>query len=891
MNWLAQFSRRLSMLFRRAQFDRELDEEMRLHIELREKEMREKGHGEYGLSPEEAHMNARKQFGNALATRETGHEAWGWAWLEHLSQDVRFAFRMFAKNPGFTAIAILTLALGIGANTAIFSVVYGVLLQPLPYRNPSQLVVLNETTPRVGNVSVSYPNFLDWRAQSRMFSQMASVDSVGFNLAGVSQPESISGEAVSPNFLSMLGVHPILGRDFNPSEEKSGTAPVALLSYQLWQSHLGGDRNVVGRTIALDGRSFTIVGVLPRDFRSVDKTDVMEPIGVWATNNPEAADRGDRGDSVVIGRLAQGATLAQARAEMEGIAANLAKEYPGSNDQFGVALMSIRDAFVSDARPAVLVLFAAVMFVLLIACANVANLFLVRGAARTKEIALRIAFGASRSRIIRQMLTESFVLACLGGILGLALAIGGIQGISKLIPMDMLSGAVVGLNGAVLLFAAGVVVLAAFIFGLAPALHSTKPDIQTELKEGGRTTSAGVAQNRLRGVLAIAEISLALILLVGAGLMMKSLYNLMNVNPGFRPDRVLNMEMDLRTQQYAKDPAILNFWQQVLDRVRALPGIESAAVGTVVPLTDNHSRGDITIEGMPLLKPGSYPHPDYHEVSSDYVRTLGIPLLRGRTFTEADNENAPLVGLINQKLARQYFPNEDPIGKRFMFGHPDPTGKTPPKWITIVGEVGDTKLYGLANPARLEVYVPYRQNANSDMNLVVKSSVDPAALINSIRGAIGSIDRDQPIFAISTMNQLVSDSVSTRRITLVLLGLFSALALILAAIGIYGVISYSVAQRTHEIGIRMALGAQRGDVLRMVLKQGVKIALAGVAIGFAISIGLTQLMSSLLFSVGADDPATFAGAAVLLALVALLACYIPARRALRVDPVIALRYE
>lgn len=809
-----------------------------------------------------------------------------------LFHDIRYALRQLRKSPGFTAIALLTLALGIGANTAIFSVVYGVLLRPLPYQNPPRLIVLHETTPRVGNVSVSYPNFLDWRAQSHMFSQMAAVYSVGFDLSGVAQPESISGEAVSPNFLSMLGVHPILGRDFDPSEEKSGTAPVVLLSYQLWQSHLGGDRNAVGRTISLDGRSFTIIGVLPPDFFSVDKTDVMEPIGVWITGHSEAAaERGDRGDMVVMGRLAPNATFEQARAEMEGVAARLAREYPAANDQCSVALMSIRDAFVSDARPAILVLFAAVMFVLLIACANVANLFLVRGAARTKEIALRIAFGAGRGRIIRQMLTESFVLACLGGILGLALAFAGIQGIAKLIPMDMLSGASVSLNGAVLFFAAGVVVLAAFIFGLAPALHSTKPDIQTELKEGGRTATVGASQNRLRGILAIAEISLALILLVGAGLMMKSLYNLMNVNPGFRPDRVLTMEMDLRTQQYAKDPAVLNFWQQVLDRVRALPGVESAAVGTVVPLTDNHNRADITIEGMPVLKPGSYPHPDYHDVSSDYLRTLGIPLLRGRTFTDADNENAALVGMINQKLAREYFPNEDPIGKRFMSGHLDPMGKNPPKWITIVGEVGDTKLYGLANPARLEVYLPYRQEANNDMNLLVKSSVDPAALMKSIRAAIASIDKDQPIFAISTMNQLVSDSVSTRRITLVLLGLFSALALILAAIGIYGVISYSVAQRTHEIGIRIALGAQRSDVLRMVLKQGIKIALVGVAIGFAVSIGLTRLMASLLFSASADDPATFAGAAILLALVALFACYIPARRALRVDPMIALRYE
>src|SRR5579864_8008816 len=884
MKPLAELARRLRMLFRGKQFDHDMDDEMRVHLELREKE-----YIQNGFPPEEAHMAARKNFGNALAIREVSHDSWGWAWLEHLGQDLRFAFRMFAKNPGFTAVAVLTLALGIGANTAIFSVVYGVLLQPLPYKEASRLVVLNETTPKVGKVSVSYPNFLDWRAQSHDFSQMAAVHDVGFNLAGITQPENISGEAVSPNFLSMIGVKPFLGRDFDASEERVGTPPVVLLSYELWQSHMGSDRNAIGRTITLDGHSFTIVGVLPPNFRSLDKTDVMLPIGVWATNNSdEANDRGDRGDMIVIGRLAPNVTLAQARTEMEGIAARLAKEYPATNDRFGVALQSIRDSFVSDARPAILVLFGAVMFVLLIACANVANLFLVRGAARTKEIALRMAFGARRSRIIRQMLTESFVLACLGGALGLLLAFLGIRGIVALIPMDMLSGSTVKLNGAVLFFAAGIVVLAAFIFGLAPAMHSTRPDVQSELKEGGRTASASAAQNKLRGALAIAEVSLALILLVGAGLMMKSLYRLMSVNPGFRPDRVLNMEMDLRTQQYSKDPAILNFWQQVLARVRTLPGVESAATGTVVPLTGSHSRGDITIEGMALPTPGNFPHPDIHEVSPAFTSTLGIPLLRGRTFTDTDKQGAPFVGMVNVRLAQQYWPNEDPIGKRFMFGHPS---TDPPKWITVVGVVGDTKLYGLANPSRLEVYVSSLQYPDSHMNLVVKSRTDPAALISAIRGAVGSIDKDQPIFAISTMNQLVRDSMATRRITLALLGLFSALALVIAAIGIYGVISYSVAQRTHEIGIRMALGAQHKDVLRMILKQGAKFALAAVAIGVVVSLGLTQLMSSLLFSVSAADPVTFAGVAILLALVAMLACYIPARRALRVDPMVVLRYE
>jgi putative ABC transport system permease protein len=870
---------------RRKRMMEELEQDIQDHIERETQDNIERG-----MSPEDARYAATRKFGNVTHVREETREVWSLIWLEHFVEDVRFGLRMLRKNPGFTAVAMLTLALGIGANAAVFSVVYAVLLRPLPYKDPASLIVLNETTPMVGTVTVSYPNFLDWRDQSRTFSQMAAVRGVGFNLSGVTQPENISGDAVSPNFLSMMGVRPFLGRDFDSSEEKAGTPPVILLSYSLWQSHFGADPNIAGRTIKLDDRAFTIVGVLPPNYRSLDKTDVMLPIGVWATDNSEdARERSARGDLVVIGRLTAGVDLAKARAEMEGIAARLAAEYPASNDRFGVLLQPIRDAFVSDIRPAILVLFGAVMFVLLIACANVANLFLVRGASRTKEVALRIAFGASRGRIVRQMLTESLVLACFGGVLGLALAMGGIRGMAQLIPTGMLSGSTVNLNGAVVLFVGSVVLLAAFIFGLAPALHSTKPNVQSELKEGGRTSSAGASQNRLRGALAIAEMSLALILLIGAGLMMKSLYRLLAVDPGFRTERVLTMGLELHSQHYSQDPAVLNFWQQLLDRVSVLPGVQSAAVGTNIPLTDSHGRADVTIEGMAQPEPGNYPHPDIHTVSPKYAETLGISLLRGRSFTDDDNEKAPLAGMINAMVARRFFPNEDPIGKRFLIGHPSATNSS--KWYTIVGVVSDTKLYGLANPARLEVYLPFRQSPSNGMALVVKSNADPAALTTEIREAVQSIDKDQPIFAISTMEELRSNSVATRRMTLVLLGLFSGLALVLGAIGIYGVISYSVAQRTHEIGIRMALGAPRRDVFRLVVGQGLKLAGIGIAIGIVAAFGLARLMSSLLYGISATDFETFAGVSILLALVALLACYVPARRAMRVDPTVALRYE
>lgn len=872
-----------SAFFRRSHLESEVEAELREHIQNRADDLERSG-----LARNEAERQARIEFGGYQKFREECHQALGAHLLHTFLQDVRYGLRMLQRSPGFTSVAVLTLALGIGANTAIFSVVYGVLLRPLPFEDPGRLIVLNETTPRVGTVAVSYPNFLDWRAQNHSFFQMAPMTSVEFNLAGVSQPESITGLAVSPNFLSMVGVRPLLGRDFYASEEKPGTAPVVLLSYELWQSHLGGDPAAVGRTITLDDTSFTIIGVLPPDYRSVEKLDIMIPIGVWATDNSSINKREDRGDMVVVGRLAPGVSLPQARAEMEGIAARLAKEYPDANDQCGVLLQPLRDIYVGDTRPAILVLFGAVMFVLLIASANVANLFLVRGAVRTREIALRVALGASRSRIIRQILTESFVLACLGGILGIGLAVIGIRGISHFIPAMMLAGASVDMNEPVLLFAAVVVVISAFVFGLAPALQSAKGDPQAELKEGAKTASSGASRNRLRDLLAIAEISLALILLVGAGLMIKSLYRLLSVDPGFRVERVLTMNMDLRTTQYAKAPQVLNFWQQVLDRVRALPGVENVALGSAIPLTDGHSRNDITIENMPLPQPGSFPHPDFHVVSPGYVSTLGVPLLRGRTFTDADSEKAPLVGMINAMLAKKYFGNEDPIGKRFMIGHP---GKDKLQWITIVGVVADTKLYGLAQPARLEIYLPFLQDKRNDMELLTKSAVDPTILTASIRNVIASIDKNQPITDIATMDELVSNDVSIRRITLILLGMFSGLALLLAAIGIYGVLSYAVALRTREIGIRLALGAQRSDVLRLILGQGVRLAAVGVTLGLLTSLALTRLMSTLLFSVSANDPLTFASVALVLAIVALTACYIPARRAMRVDPMIALRYE
>ena len=874
----------LLVMVGRSRMESEMDAELRFHIDAFVEDLVRSG-----VPRDEASRRARIEFGGVERAKEECREARGVSFAESLLQDLHFGLRMLRKSPGFTAVALLTLAIGIGANTAIFSVVYGVLLEPLPYKDPSKLVLLNETTPKVGSVSTSYPNFLDWRSQSTTFSKMVAICDRSFSLAGVSQPESISGKAVSPDFLSVVGVRLFLGRGFNSSEEKAGAAPAVLLSYSLWQSHFGADPNVLGRTMMLDGRGYAIIGVLPANFRWKDKVDVLEPIGVWLGANSDAMERGARGDTDILGRLAPSTSLAQARSEMEGIAARLAKEYPATNDQFGVRLRTLREAFVGDTRMAILSLFGAVICVLLIACANVANLLLVRGASRTREVALRIAFGATRQRIIRQMLTESLVLAFLGGILGLAVAVAGTHTITRLLPPDTFMGATVDMNPAVLLFAATLIALAAFAFGLAPAARSAKPDVQLQLKEGGAGAGIGLRQNRLRSIFVVTELALSLVLLAGAGLMMKSLYRLLSVNPGFQTDRILTMEMDLRTAQYDKDPAILNFWQNVLDRVRALPGGQNAALGTVVPMTDSHSRADITIEGMPLPKPGSFPHPDVHVVSEGYANALGVPLLRGRTFTETDNENGQTVAMINAMLAREFFPNGDAVGKRFMFGHPSSTKE--PKWLTIVGVLGDTKLYGLAHAARLEVYVPFRQAPQGHMNLIVKSAVDPTALVSAIRGEVSSIDKDQPIFAISTMNQLVRDSVSTRMFTLILLGLFSGLALVLAAVGIYGVISYSVAQRTRDIGIRMALGASQSDVLRDVLGLGLRLTVIGLLLGLAGALAATRVLSTLLFGVQSTDALTFTAVSLILLTVALFASYLPARRATRVDPIVALRYE
>jgi putative ABC transport system permease protein len=867
--------------FRRKQWDEERARELAAHLQMEADENVSRG-----MLPDEARYAANRKLGNATQIREEIYHMNSMALAETIWQDLRFALRMLRKKPSFTIAAVLTLALGIGATTAIFSVVNSLLIKPLPYANSSQLVVLTGKSVRIPNFSVSLPDFFDFRQQSYSFSQLAAGIKLGLNVTGVARPDFVGGYYVTQNFLWTLGVHPVIGRDFLPQEENPGTAPVVMLSYHLWQTQMQGDPNIIGRSIQLDGQNYTIVGVLPKSFFFLDTSDVLAPIGLFPTRR-FLTERENHGDTDVVGRLAPGANIRQAKAEIDGIAERLAQQYPESNAGDGIVLTAIRDVYVSDTRSAVLVLFGAVMFVLLIACANVANLYLVRGAERTKEIAVRLAFGAGRARVVRQMLTESLLLAFVGGGLGALLGYWSISGLTRLVPPDTFMGMEPRMDGAVLAFVGVMIIFASVAFGLVPALHATRPDIQEALKDGSRSSTASAKQHRTRGILAIAETALALVLVIGAGLMLKSLYRLFQVNPGFKQEHVLTMALNLPSAKYPKMSAISNFWQQVVERVKVIPGVDNAAVGTVVPFTGDHRRTDMTIEGRPDPSSGNFPHPDYHTVSADYFDALQISVIKGHAFSEADTETAAPVGIINATLARLYWPNENPVGKHFAFGHQD----ADTKWRTIVGVAADTKIYGLANPPKIEVYIPYRQRPINNMTLVVRSARDVAGLTASVQAAIAAIDRDQPVSEIHTMKELVDNSVSTRHATLVLLGLFSGLALILASIGIYGVMAYTVALRTHEIGIRMALGAQSKDVLGMVMGQGARLAFAGIVIGVVAALGLTRLLSSLLFSVSASDPLIFICVPALLILVTLTACYIPAMRAMKVDPMVALRYE
>ena len=808
--------------------------------------------------------------------------------METLWRDLRYGFRMLAKKPGFTVVAAVTLALGIGANTAIFSVVNAVLLRPLPYREPGRLVEIWETNPIKAwtDAPAAPANFYDWEQQNDVFEGMAnySTGPGNFALTGKDEPERLRGQAISGNLFSVLGVEASLGRTFLPEETWKGKDEVVILSHGLWKRRFGEDPNLIGQMISLRGKNYTVVGVMPDGFYFPTKeVDLWVPWGLDPTEIPNLR----RPHFMrVVARLKSGKTLAQAQTEMNTIAGRLEQEYPGTNIKMGVGLGLLHDWTVKDTRLPLLILLAVVAFILLIACANIANLLLARAATRMREMAIRTALGAGRRRLVRQLLTESLLMSAGGGALGLLFAVWGKELLLAFSPGNIPRFDEISVDASVFSFTLGITLLTTLIFGLVPALASSKIDLTSSLKEGGQKGGGDARHNRARNLFVVLEVAFALMLLIGAGLMIKSFMRLQRVDPGFDPDNILALQISLPGSKYKEDPQLIAFYQQALERIKSLPGVGDAGLTLTLPSQGAAWTSDFTVEGR---SPEEYGKEVRHNVvSSDYFRTMRVPLASGRLFSDYDDKDHPIVVVINEALARGFFSHEDPIGKRLKFSKPEVEDKD---WFTIVGVVKNEKLEGLAAEVKPEVYHPFLQGANNFVNLVVRTATDPRAMTVAVRREISALDKDVPIFNIKTMNEVLYESVARERFTVLLLAIFAAVALILSAVGIYGVMSYAVTERTHEIGIRMALGANASDVLGLVVRQGIKLAVAGVGLGVAGAFALTRLIEKLLFGVGATDPLTFTMISLLLTFVALLACWLPARRAAKVDPMIALRYE
>ena len=814
--------------------------------------------------------------------------------METLLKDLRYGFRMLAKKPAFTAVAVIALALGIGANTAIFSVVNTVLLKPLPFKDPDRLMMVWEENSKLGfpKDTPAPANFVDWKEQNQVFEDMAAIADQTFNLTGVGEPEKLEGQRVSASFFPMLGVEPVLGRSFLPEEDAAGAERVAIITDGLWQRRFGSDPSIIGKPLTLNGQPYTVVGVLPKNFRFPDPfQSTMEENAIWVPIAFSSEEAGNRGGHylLVYARSKPNVTVKQAQADMSTIAARLQQQYPDTNTSVGAVVTSLHEQVVGDIRPALLILLGAVAFVLLIACANVANLLLARAAARQKETAIRTALGATRSRLIGQFLTESVLLAGMGGVVGLLLAIIGMKLLVALMPASISQAKDISIDAKVLGFTFLVSALTGVIFGLAPALHASRPDTNESLKEGGKGT-AGVARSRVRNLLVEAEVALALVLLICAGLLINSFLRLRNVDPGFNASGLLTMKVVLPRSKYPDAPKRTAFYNELLQRVESLPGVQSAGVITNLPLTFKGNSGGVAIEGRPEPAPDEIPIVITRTVSPDYFRTMNIPVLKGRQFSPQDSPDSERVVIVSETTARNFWPGEDALGKRIKLGG----FNSDAPWLSVVGIVKDVRQFELDVDPKPQAYFPYTQMTYSYLaprDIVVRTAVDPLSLAAAVRNEVWSIDKDQPVSNITTMEQIMSDSVARQRFNMLLLAIFAAVALVLAAVGIYGVISYSVTQRTHEIGIRMALGATSGDVLRMVVGQGFKLVAVGVGTGLPTAFVLTRLMESLLFGVSATDPMTFAAISVTLVAVAMLASYIPARKATKVDPMVALRYE
>ncbi len=885
--WLSALISRTRTWLSPQSASQEFDHELQTHLELLTEENVRRG-----MTPEEASRAARLRLGGHTQLKETNRELRGLPMLETFFQDARFAFRMLRKNPGFTAVAVLTLALGIGANTAIFSVVYAVLLKPLPYTNPEQLFTAFQANKQLGiaETGCSYLNFEEWRAQNHVFSEMAGNVAHQLTLTGRVEPTIVKTSVVTPEFFALLDVKPVAGRIFFPPDGKQGAPPVVLVSEDLWRGRFGADPKIVGTSIDLDKRPFTVVGIIPAAFRTpffTTKQEVWIPLVQDPVFNTRMPLRGAH-LLPVIGRLKPGVSVAQAQAEMDAISARLAAEFPAENSGWTVRLVPLQKEIVGDVKTGLMVLLGAVGLVLLIACANIANLLLSRATSRSKEIAVRTALGAGRARIIRQLLSETTVLGLLGGAVGIALAYWGVKALSSLLPSSLPQMNPIRVDYSVLGFALLLSAIAGVAFGLVPAMFAANADIQSTLRESVRT---GESRNRrrARSFLAAGEISLALVLLVAAGLLLRSFSKLMSVSRGFDVQHIVKADISLPQFQYSKPQQWTAFSDELLTRIQSDPGLQDSAIAVPRPIADLRVTLPFEIVGSPPLSASAAASrtTSYVSISPGYFHVMSIPFLSGRLFDQRDIMSSPNVTIISKAMAQRYFPNQDPLGKRITFGFPPAPGTM----HEIVGIVSDVRDDSLGQDPRPMVYVPYAQAPFWGANVVVKSTLSASSVAATIRQEVRKIDKDLPVTDVAMMPDLIDASVAQPRFRTFLLGLFAAMALVLAATGIFGVISYSVSRRTNEIGIRVALGASRGTILRMVLRETLVLTFAGLAVGLPCALAASRLLGNMLFGVSASDPATVAIVAITLAAVAALAGYVPARRAMRVDPMVALRYE
>jgi predicted permease len=884
MRWVKRTTHRFRSLFRRSVVESELDEEVRFHVERQAA-----ANIAAGMPAEEARRAAMREFGGVEQVKEECREERRVNFFETMVQDVRYGLRTLRKNPGFAFFAVAVLALGIAASTAIFSIADAVLVRPLPYGNAERLVMVWEDAASYGfpHDTPSAGDFSDWKARNEVFEDMAALSFSGsFNLTGSGNPAELRGKIVMANLFSVLGVKPVLGREFRTDDDVPGAARVVILSHELWVRRFGADAQIAGKEIWLNYERCTIIGVMPRGFQFPDREAEL-----WVPARFTKEKLANHGNHFlnVVARLKSGISLKTANANLATIAKQIEKEHPDDNAKIGAYAVPLREEISGNSRAAILVLVGAVSFVLLIACANVANLLLSRAVGRRREIGMRLTLGASRGRIVRQILTESLLLASLGGTAGLVLAFWGIPFLASLIPAGIapLNGSEVNIRA--LLFTVVISIATGTLFGVFPALRVSGVDLSSSLRQGGGRNGVGTGGQRLRDALVVCEVALAIVLLSGAALMLRSLENLYHLDPGFRADHVLVMRTPLPRQKYEEFAARKTFYDQVLERVGSLPGVVAAGYTTWVPLTNTGGATGILVENQPAPPPGQRLIPNVRIVSKDYTRALTMKLVRGRLFDQHDGTGTQAVALINETMAKQFWHGEDPIARRFTRG--DPTEK--PEWVTVVGIVGDVHQAGLDVPARPEMYMPYQQQdfGFEPEYLAVKTASEPMLLAEAVRKEVWAIDKEQPVADAMPLENLVDDNLGARRVQASLLGGFAGMALLLAALGIYAVLSFAVTQRTQEIGVRVALGAEPGDVLHLIFSQGLKLFFFGAAAGLTAALPMSRVLLHSLYGVSATDPASFAGVTFLLAGVTLLACYIPARRAMRVDPMVALRYE